>query len=101
MRPVDVSESGKMEWLSTAREHLKAGRFDECAAICRSALDAAPDSEALVLLGISLGALGRLDEAIPYLEQAIRIWPNHHEPRRELCRLLRAQGMSLAEQGLI
>jgi tetratricopeptide (TPR) repeat protein len=91
-----------MERLSTAREHLEAGRFDACAAVCRSVLDADPDdADALVLLGASLGALGRLDEAISHLEQAIRTRPDHSEARQELCRLLRTQGLSLAVQGLI
>jgi Flp pilus assembly protein TadD len=57
--------SDRTQTLITALEHLKAGRFDPCAVLCRPLLDADPnDVDARFLLGVSLGALGQVDEAV-------------------------------------
>jgi len=92
--------SDRMQTLRIALEHLKAGRFDPCAALCRPLLDADPnDVDARFFLGVSLGARGQLDEAVEHLNAVIRTRPDHIDARRELARMLQAQGLALAEQG--
>jgi tetratricopeptide (TPR) repeat protein len=92
--------SDRLKTLRIALEHLKAGRFDPCAALCRPLLDADPDDvDARFFLGVSLGARGRMDEAVEHLGTVIRTRPDHIDARRELARMLQAQGLKLVDQG--
>lgn len=89
-----------MPTLRAALEHLKAGRFEQCADLCGPLLTADPDNvDARFFLGVCLGARGRLDEAIGHLNRVIRTRPEHIDARRELARMLQAGGLALAEQG--
>jgi tetratricopeptide (TPR) repeat protein len=89
-----------LQTLKTALEHLKAGRFDQCAALCRPLLDADPnDIDARFFLGVCLATRGQLEEATRHLNQVIRANPNHIDARRELARMLQAHGLTLIDQG--
>jgi hypothetical protein len=89
-----------LQTLRTALEHLKAGRFDQCADLCRPVLAADPeDIDARFFLGVCLGTRGQLDEAIVHLNRVIRTRPEHIDARRELARMLQAGGLALADQG--
>ncbi len=89
-----------LQTLRTALEHLKAGRFAQCADLCRPVLAADPDDiDARFFLGVCLGTSGQLDEAIGHLNRVIRTRPEHIDARRELARMLQAGGLALAEQG--
>jgi tetratricopeptide (TPR) repeat protein len=91
-----------MQTLRTALDHLKAGRFDQCAALCRPLLDVEPSNvDARFFLGVCLGARGQLGEAIPHLQQTIAARPDHIDARRELCRMLQAKALILVDQGLL
>ncbi len=94
--------SDRLQTLRTALEHLKAGRFDQCAALCRPLLDADPnDVDARFFLGVSLGARGEMDEAVEHLAAVIRVRPDHIDARRELARMLQAQGLALVDEGQV
>ena len=94
--------SDRMQILRSALEHLKAGRFDQCAGLCRPLLEADPnDADARFFLGVCLGARGQLDEAVGHLNTVIRARPDHIDARRELARMLQAQGLTLIDQGQI
>jgi len=91
-----------LQTLRTALEHLKAGRFDQCAALCRPLLAADPnDVDARFFLGVCLGAGGQLDEAVEHLTTVIQTRPDHIDARRELARMLQAQGLALANEGQV
>jgi tetratricopeptide (TPR) repeat protein len=94
--------SDRMQTLRTALEHLKAGRFDQCAALCRPLLDADPnDADARFFLGVSLGARGQMDEAVEHLTTVVQARPDHIDARRELARMLQAQGLALVDEGQV
>src|SRR5262249_11355813 len=58
--------------LQLAIEHWQAGRPAEAEALCRKIVSAEPrHADALYLLGVVAGYLGRADEAVSLLEQAI------------------------------
>jgi tetratricopeptide (TPR) repeat protein len=90
----------RVQSLNVALEHLKAGRFDQCAALCRPLLAADPmDIDARFFLGVCLATGGQIDEAIAYLTQVVEAMPEHIDAKRELARMLQAQGLALVDQG--
>jgi hypothetical protein len=90
----------RLQSLTTALEHLKAGRFDQCAALCRPLLAADPDDiDARFFLGVCLATGGQIDEAIAYLTRVVDAMPEHVDAKRELARMLQAQGLALVDQG--
>jgi len=65
-----------MHILETAHEYLDAGRFEECAALCRVLIEAEPgNAEAHAMLGRALTAEGEFDEALAATTDALRLSP--------------------------
>ena len=90
----------RLQTLTIALDHLKAGRFEQCAALCRPLLAADTDDvDARFFLGVCMATAGRIDEAIAYLNLVIEIMPTHPDARRELGRMLQAQGLALVDRG--
>jgi len=84
----------RLQTLQTALDHLKAGRFEQAAALCEPVLAAdAGDTDARFFLGVSLAARGRLEDAVAHLTRVIRERPEHADARKELGRMLVALGM--------
>ena len=84
-----ITRSGRVNLLAVALEGLESGRFADTATTCRRLLDVAPEDVASkLLLGLALGAQGRLDDAMPLLDAAARTRPGHAHPRRDLAELL-------------
>ncbi len=90
----------RTQTLTIALDHLKAGRFDQAAALCRPLVDADPgDGDARFFLGVSLGTLGKMEEAIGHLSHVLSVRPDHVDARWELARMLQAHGLALVDQG--
>lgn len=84
-----IARAERVGLLAVALEGLESGRFTDAAATCRRLLAIAPDDvELKLLLGLALGAQGRLDEAMPLLDVVARTRPGHAHPRRDLAELL-------------
>ena len=89
-----------MQTIGTAREHLEAGRLDECAALCRTLLEADPnDRDARTLLAACLDARGRtlvdeglIEDAIDAFGQAVAADPANVATHAALGRALAAEG---------
>ena len=78
--------------LRAALAALNAGRFQEAARLASAYARGEEDVEAALLLGLSLGASGRLAEAVPLLEAVARARPNHAHPVHDLAALLARRG---------
>ena len=90
----------RLQTLQAALADLKAGRFDRCADLCRTLLIAEPDdTDASFFLGVCLATHGQLDEAIGHLTRVLSLQTDHPDARRELARMLQAQGLALVDQG--
>ncbi len=82
---VRVRGSEPMAITNLALARMRLERFDEAAAGARAVLDVRPgDPRATAVLGESLFGLGRLAEARPYLERAVRNAPEDAALRRML-----------------
>jgi len=65
-----------MHSLETAHEYLDAGRFEDCAALCRALIEIDPgNAGAHAALGRALTAVGEFDEALAAITDALRRWP--------------------------
>jgi tetratricopeptide (TPR) repeat protein len=92
--------SNRLQTLNTALAHLKAGRFDQCADLCRPLVAAdAREVDARFFLGVCVATRGQLDDAIGHLTKVLAVQPDHIDARRELARMLQAQGLALVDQG--
>jgi tetratricopeptide (TPR) repeat protein len=92
--------SDRLKTLTKALEHLKAGRFDQCADLCRPLAAAEPrDADARFFLGVCLATRGQLDDAISHLTAVLAVQPDHLDAQHELARMLQAQGLALVDQG--
>jgi Flp pilus assembly protein TadD len=84
-----IVRSDRLGLLAGALEELESGRFSAVTSTCQRLLAVAPrDVEAKLLLGLALGAQGRLDEAMPLLDAVARTRPGHAHPCRDLAELL-------------
>jgi Flp pilus assembly protein TadD len=91
--------SNRLQTLQAALDHLKGGRFEQAAALCRPVLAADEhDADARFFLGVSLAARGQLEEAVPHLTRVIRERPDHADARKELARMLIGLGMMQVDQ---
>ena len=71
------------------------GRFDEAMAECREAIALDPGyGKPYNEIGAALIAQGQLDDAVPWLERAIRAprYSDRHQPHVNLARIYRARG---------
>jgi tetratricopeptide (TPR) repeat protein len=85
-----VADRGRT--LATAVDHLRQGRFDAAAALCRPLVEGDPhDVDARFLLGVAEGAGGNADAAERHLIQVIEARPGHADARFELARLYQSQ----------
>ena len=90
----------RTEALTKALEHIKAGRFDRTAALCRPLVEHDPtDADARFFLAVSLATLGGLDEAIAHLDAVLAARPDHADARRELLRMLEALAIASVDRG--
>jgi len=65
-----------MHTLGTAHDYLDAGRFEECAALCRALIEIDPgNAGAHAALGRALTAEGEFDEALAAITDALRLSP--------------------------
>jgi tetratricopeptide (TPR) repeat protein len=79
--------------LEMALDHLRHGRFDRAAALCRPLSAADPhDIDARFFLGVAEGAQGNADAALDHLNRVIDTRPGHVDARRELARLYQSLG---------
>ena len=79
----------RLEALRGALAALEARRYPEVAPICRLLLgDHADDIEALLLLGLALGAQGDVAQAAPLLHRVALARPSHAHPARDLVQIL-------------
>jgi tetratricopeptide (TPR) repeat protein len=75
--------------LLAAISHQRAGRLEAAEGLLRDVLAHDKDEpSALFLLGSTLLGLGRADEAVAPLTEAVAIRPNHREQRQALARAL-------------
>ncbi len=89
-----------MQTIGTAREHLEAGRLDQCAAVCRTLLKADPDdtgarallAECLRAQGRTLADEGLIEEAIDAFGQAVATDPVNADAHAALGRTLAVEG---------
>jgi tetratricopeptide (TPR) repeat protein len=73
--------------------HFEAGRYEEAVAAYRLLVEASPEDGALrASFAGALGALGRTDEAIIQLDEAIRLAPLHPESYHNRGVILERQG---------
>ncbi len=76
-----------------AMEHHQAGRLDLAEVLYRKILDDDPhDADALNLLGVLAQELGRPEQAIEYIEQAIALNPGSPAYLVNLGEIYRARG---------
>jgi len=88
-----IARSDRLSLLAGALAALEAGRFAAATAAGRWLSALTPgDVEAKLLLGLALGAEGRLNEAMPLLDAVARTRPGHAHPRRDLAELLARLG---------
>jgi tetratricopeptide (TPR) repeat protein len=81
------------EILGDASRHLRAGRFDDAAALYERAVFLRPDSADVHNdLGLVFVAQGRIDEAVTHLERALVLSPDHVHAHTNL-------GAARAQQG--
>ncbi|HEX5326024.1 MAG TPA: tetratricopeptide repeat protein [Acetobacteraceae bacterium] len=78
----------RIDLLGQALAAIETGRFPAAEAICRRLVRTGPDPEAELLLGLALGAQGRIAEAGRLLDRVARARPGHPHPRRDLAELL-------------
>lgn len=84
-----MTRSDRVGLLVRALDDLESSRFTGAAATCRQLLTfASGDVEAKLLLGLALGAQGRINEAMPLMNAVARARPGHAHPRRDLAELL-------------
>jgi tetratricopeptide (TPR) repeat protein len=77
--------------LASALAALRAGRAEQCLAICRARLDsAADDIAALHLSALALARLGKLREAIERLSRAVALAPQSADLNADLGRVYAA-----------
>jgi Flp pilus assembly protein TadD len=88
-----IARSDRLGLLGGALEGLESGRFAAVATTCWRLLTIASDDvEAKLLLGLALGAQGRLDQAMPLLNAVAQARPGHAHPCRDLAELLARLG---------
>lgn len=79
----------RLEALRGALAALEARRYPEVAPICRLLLRDHPDDiEAMLLLGLALGAQGNVAEAASLLHRVALARPQHAHPARDLVQIL-------------
>ena len=71
---------------------LRSGRIDAGLALFRETVTLAPDASTWLDLGHALESVGRYDEAIAAIEQAIRLDPSRTDARASLDRVRRQKG---------
>lgn len=85
-----ADQAGRPALMRAALEHLHAGRFAQSAGFAQQLIAAQPrDIEALLLLGLALGAQGEIERAVLLLTKVARERPNHAHPCYDLADLLR------------
>ncbi len=88
-----MPDQDRLTLLRAALQHLEAARFTDAEALCRDRLTKhANDLDAAALLGLAIGAQGRLEEATPLLDRVARARPDQPHPSRDLADLLRHAG---------
>lgn len=87
---LDPNSTHALGWLSML--YLRQKRFDDVIALCQRNIAIKPEHSDHRMWGFALELLGRPDEAIPQLEQAITLEPKDYEARAALARLYRAGG---------
>jgi tetratricopeptide (TPR) repeat protein len=80
-----------------ARRAFRAGDHEAALGLFRRALEFDPDNAQLIAnLGVTLAALGRIDEAIDSLQRSILLDPTQDSARINLAELLRVSGQPAA-----
>jgi tetratricopeptide (TPR) repeat protein len=93
MKPPQVTTRDPRELVARGYQCLQSGRLDEAEQFGRRALAAAPDRpEVLTMLAIVLQARGRSPEAVPLLEQLVKLQPGLAPHWSNLGTVLRAAG---------
>ncbi|NJM41888.1 MAG: tetratricopeptide repeat protein [Anaerolineae bacterium] len=87
---LDPNSMHALGWLSML--YLRQKRFDDVLAMCQRKIAIKPEHSDHRMMGFALELLGRRDEAIPQLEQAIAFKAKDYEARAALARLYREVG---------
>jgi tetratricopeptide (TPR) repeat protein len=83
----------RQQALGAALDHLRNGRFDPAADLCRTLLAGDPhDVDARFLLGVAEGARGNAQAALDHLSAVVETRPGHVDARGELARLYQSLG---------
>src|SRR5271155_2299424 len=85
MLGVEVSMATIAESMALATQYLQARNFAYAEQLLRQVLQAAPsETEDWRRLGTAVQAQGRVDEAIDYYREAVRLRPNYSEASIDL-----------------
>ncbi len=83
--------AARLSCLQAALAALESGRYRDAESACRGLLRGGrDDAEALLVLGLALGAQGKADAAAPLLNRVARLNGEHAHPCRDLARMLPA-----------
>ncbi|MCH7903865.1 MAG: tetratricopeptide repeat protein [Armatimonadetes bacterium] len=100
LRAADVNPSSAETWCSLGFSLQALGKYAESIRVFRSAIGLDPnDGQAYFGIAMSHSLSGDIETAIPAFDEALKVQPNDEVAKRELIRLLLANGKERLEAG--